>query len=418
MTARRPFLAASLVALSLACASAPDGAVTRCEASQVIPAAVKTDILFVIDDSGSMSQEQANLATELDGFIQALASAPIANEFQIGVTNTSVEGAPNSSGVTQKSYGTGSPSSGVPYPAGALVAIARDSFGTVVPGKLVWTQGVGFGGTRILTAGSLTLVADFTANVLVGTNGSSKEQPFRAARLAVTDRIADGTNAGFLRPGARLAIVFLSDEDDCSDSAAPFATDQQCSDPAWKTGDLDSVDELASFLRGDIAGEPRDVVVAAIAGVNPTTLAPSCGTTSGSIICADQTCGTAWDEGDRFVKLTSALGSAHTRVASICDGGGPTSPGFGHALEDIAGLLVSQSMPLDAVPADWHMLVAGVERDGQTIPCPIQLDGTPEAATAAAVLTQPQEGKATLTFQGACQLKQGDVIKLDVVCAG
>jgi hypothetical protein len=75
-------------------------------------------------------------------------------------------------------------------------------------------------------------------------------------------------------------------------------------------------------------------------------------------------------------------------------------------------------MPLDAVPADWHMLVAGVERDGQTIPCPIQLDGTPEAATAAAVLTQPQEGKATLTFQGACQLQQGDVIKLDVVCAG
>jgi hypothetical protein len=418
MTARRPLLAASLAALSLACASAPDGAVTRCEASQVVPAAVKTDILFVIDDSGSMSQEQASLATELGGFIQALASAPVANEFQIGVTNTSVEGAPNSSGVTQKSYGTSSPSSGVPYPAGALVAIARDSFGTVVPGKLVWTQADGFGGARILTAGSPTLVADFTANVLVGTNGSSKEQPFRAARLAVTDRIADGTNAGFLRPGARLAIVFLSDEDDCSDSAAPFATDQQCSDPAWKTGDLDSVDELASFLRGDIAGEPRDVVVASIAGVSPTTLVPSCGTWGG-IDCADKTCSTAWDGGDRFVKLVSDLGSAHTRLASICDGGSDTSPGFGRALDDIAGLLVSQSMPLDSVPADWHMLVAGLERNGQTIPCPIELDGTPEATAAAAVYT-PQEGqqKATLTFQGACQLQQGDVIKLDVVCAG
>jgi hypothetical protein len=65
--------------------------VTRCEATRVVPAAVKTDVLFVIDDSGSMDEEQANLRDNLAAFIDALVAAPIANEFQIGITSTSVE---------------------------------------------------------------------------------------------------------------------------------------------------------------------------------------------------------------------------------------------------------------------------------------------------------------------------------------
>ncbi len=426
MTAPRSLLATALASAALACARAPDAAITRCEQGQVVPAAVQTDILFVVDDSGSMSEEQASLQKELGNFIDALASAPVANEFQIGVTNTSVEGSPSSSGVRSTTYGSG-PVSGKPYPAGALIAIARDASGPLA-GQIVYTQSNGFGGTRILTAGSPSLVDDFSANVMVGTDGSSKEQPFRAARLAVSDRIADGTNAGFLRPGARLAIVMLSDEDDCSDSPDPaqpdkvYATDLQCSYPDWKdgtTGDLDKIDDVVTFLRSPIAGETRDVLVASIAGVDPKTLQPSCGDTSGYITCSDTACSTAWDEGDRFVRLVNAMGTARTRLASICDGGSATSPGFGQALKDIAGMLVSQSMPLDGVPADWRMLVAGVERSGATIPCTIQLDGTAEAATADAIYTPPQEGrKATLTFQRACQLKQGDQIKVDVVCAG
>ena len=84
-------LLALLAALALACESVPSDAVTRCEATRVVPAAVKTDILFVIDDSGSMDEEQANLRDNLSAFIDALVAAPIANEFQIGVTTTSVE---------------------------------------------------------------------------------------------------------------------------------------------------------------------------------------------------------------------------------------------------------------------------------------------------------------------------------------
>ena len=40
--------------------------------------------------------------------------------------------------------------------------------------------------------------------------------PLYAAELALVDRVADGTNAGFRRDDALLAIVILTDEDDCS----------------------------------------------------------------------------------------------------------------------------------------------------------------------------------------------------------
>jgi hypothetical protein len=50
----------------------------------------------------------------------------------------------------------------------------------------------------------------------VGTNGNGHEQPLDAAQLALTDRVADGKNAGFMRTEALLAIVILTDEDDQS----------------------------------------------------------------------------------------------------------------------------------------------------------------------------------------------------------
>jgi hypothetical protein len=397
----RLLLFAVLAAFSgCACEDVPDGALTRCEDALVVPGVVKSDILFVIDDSGSMSQEQENLRANLYAFIQALDAAPIANEFQIGVTTSSVEGY----GATpQQAY-----TSGVPYPDGALVAVGRTGAGVAVPGQLIWSSGTGFGGTRVLAADSPTLVPDFQANVLVGTYGTGREQPFRAARLALSDRVADGTNAGFLRPGARLAIVFVSDEDDCSDSEAPSASnDDACHDDAVKNDPtiLDSIPDFVSFLRGELAGERRDVTVAAIVGVDPVTLEPASGAGSG--------CATAYDQAERFADLVGELGLLRTRTGSICDAS------FRSVLEDIAGLLVAQSMPLEAAPADWRMLVPSIERSGQRIGCELAREGTPEASGASAVYSPPLEGRpATLTFQGVCELQQGDRVDLQVVCAG
>ncbi len=85
-------LAAALALAGAACDDVPGDALENCSASQVVPGAVATDILFVIDDSGSMSEEQATLQAGLSAFITALDASPIANDFQIGVTTTSVVG--------------------------------------------------------------------------------------------------------------------------------------------------------------------------------------------------------------------------------------------------------------------------------------------------------------------------------------
>ena len=62
MIRRGSIAAAAVLAGCVACDAAPTDALTRCETTQVLPSSVATDILFVIDDSGSMSEEQAKKA--------------------------------------------------------------------------------------------------------------------------------------------------------------------------------------------------------------------------------------------------------------------------------------------------------------------------------------------------------------------
>ncbi|HTO99640.1 MAG TPA: vWA domain-containing protein [Myxococcales bacterium] len=409
----QPALRSALLLLALAalsCDSAPADALTSCQATEVVPDSVATDILFVVDDSGSMSEEQANLAANLGAFIDTLAASPVKNEFRIGVTNSSVE----EYTVNAISYTSG-PSAGVPYPAGALLAIKTDAGGNAIPGSLVYdaslyAQTGGWGGQRILDKGSPTLVADFKANVRVGLNGSGKEQPFRAARLALSDRLLDA-NKGFLRDGARLAIVFLTDEDDCSDSADPRATSNgQCHDKAVKNASppvLDAVGDFASFLLGPVGGEPRDVAVGVIGGFDPASLQPSCGDSG---ICPDTSCATALDEGDRFTALAAALGPERTQLGSICDAS------FRDSLTRFAASLTPSTMPLAGAPADWRMLVVTLTKaSGAVVPCTVGLDGT----SADAVFSGPRAGRqAQITFQNACKLDLGDKIDVRVACAG
>jgi hypothetical protein len=399
------------------CDSVPANALTNCNATQVVPASVSTDILFVIDDSGSMSEEQANLAANLDAFVSTLVASPVQNDFRIGITNTSVEEF-TVTATTGKSY-TAGPSAGVPYPAGALVAIKKDAAGNAIPGALIYdaslyAQTAGWGGNRILDKGSPTLAADFNANVHMGLNGSGKEQPFRAARLALSDRLLDA-NAGFLRDGARLAVIFLTDEDDCSDSAAPFATtNDQCHAKATKNANppiLDTPDDFAAFLLGPLGGELRDVAVGAIAGFDPATLAPSCGDPT---LCQDGACSTAQDEADRFATLATILGPGRMQLGSICDAS------FRNTLTRFAAILAPSTLPLSGAPADWRMLVVTVTKaSGAVVPCKVGLAGQPDQATVDAVYSDPQLGRpAQISFQNACKLDLGDKIEVSVVCAG
>ena len=410
-------LSISLAALLVgaACDTVPEDALERCDSSQVMAGRVKTDILFVIDDSGSMSEEQALVRAGLANFIATLVSSPVANDFRVGVTNTSVEDfllADGSQPAYFNHYDAG-PSAGVPYPAGALVAV--DPSNITTPGSYgdyyydaVHPSTVGFYGPQVLDWDSANLTTAFKNNVLVGIHGAGREQPFRAAQLALSSQLASGgENVGFLRPGARLAIIFITDEDDCSGPANTSITDDgKCraarSDPG---SSLLPVAEFASFLQGPLGGETRDVVLAAIAGV-----------TCNGGVCTNgpQPCGTAFATPDRVVSLLSYFSPARTRLASICD------PSFDAALDQFADAILSQTVPLDGAVSDYRMLVAAVTRAGATFGCTIQPADAPAGVrdAADAVYEAPQAGRpASLTFQNACALQQGDTVSVKVVCA-
>ena len=362
--------------------SVPSGAVTNCQVVTLVPS--KTDILFVVDDSGSMQPEQANLATNFDAFITRLSQSAVKSDFQIGITTTSVDwpfAADNAAGFTLRT----TYDDGTPYPAGALVAAS--------------------GKATILKSSSPTLVEDFKANVNVGTLGAAKEQGLRAAELAVTDRIADGKNAGFLRQGARLALIIVTDEDDCSDPASPPAVVYPARGDACHTDEdqasLPPVSTFAKALRGQLAGQTRSMVVAVIAGVDPETREP-----------AKPVCSPGGLAAKRYKVLVDDFGGAGL-IDDVCQAD------FTRTLQDIAGL-IDQNVDLDQALSDPNLLTVSVSHAaGSTAACKLaQAGGDTSAADAIYTGPDPQTGRLpSLTFQRSCALGAGDQVHVQVLCA-
>jgi hypothetical protein len=403
-------LTAAAALQGCACDDVPDAALTSCDQSAVFAGSVRTDILFVIDDSQSMEGEQYRLRDALAAFMATLSASPIADDFHVGVTNTSVARWDGTS-----TYGAG-PSAGVPFPAGSIVAVAAsiDPADFTTWGDFLWDSTNGFTENlptepRILTR---TDVAAFERNVLHGVNGSGREQPFAAMERALTTLAAAGQeNETFLRPGARLAVIFLTDEDDCSGPYTPpgsptvVNSDAVCVTEAAKdpaSSALTSIDHYVQLLRGPLAGEPRDVVLGAVAGV----------TCSGGI-CTNTLCSGAFRTPNRVLELLSNFDPARTTLASICDAD------FNTALDEFANAVMSQTMPLVGEVADPAMLVVSVVKPTGAVACGVSQVGTAGAAGADAIYTPPSGGKdATLTFQNACTLAPGDKVEISIICAG
>jgi len=91
----------------------------------------------------------------------------------------------------------------------------------------------------------------FRCLALLGTDGSTYEKGLEAAERALTPPLAapGGANAGFLREGAYLVVVFLSDENDCSDRGKSCTTKADCPDPENYACRKDPVDPSKSYCR-------------------------------------------------------------------------------------------------------------------------------------------------------------------------
>lgn len=156
----------------------------------------KADILLVVDTSGSMSEEQASLASNFGSFIQYAVTSMV--DFQIGLTT---------------SWYTGS-GGGVAPDTGYLCR--TDSTVSFAAGTSQCTGGVG---PKILTPSTPNLTQAFAELVNKGTNGSGSESCVEPAVRALTaPNINDpNINGGFLRPDAVLAVVCVTDESEQAD---------------------------------------------------------------------------------------------------------------------------------------------------------------------------------------------------------
>lgn len=176
------------------------------EAQVVVPAArpVPADILFVVDNSCSMEDEQGNLGTNFDAFIREIAGK---GDYRIAIVSTDVGPGREKVGLRISEFKQAAPFT--------LVDINDDACGDVAIEHGCF-RGPGTIETRVITS---TLPADqqialFNQNVALGSCGDGREAGLRAMQLALQQTGNGECNEGFLRQGANLVIVFVSDEND------------------------------------------------------------------------------------------------------------------------------------------------------------------------------------------------------------
>ncbi|MCB0377350.1 MAG: hypothetical protein KDD33_02570 [Bdellovibrionales bacterium] len=151
------------------------------------------DILFVIDDSGSMDFERSSLASRFSGFLNKVDGL----DWQIGVITTNVY---NNQANKQ----------------GRFVKFQAESFG--LSGVYILDSS--------MDAGTAQSIFGQTVQAIPSGSGSGAEMGIWASKLAI-DRALDSSgstvnepNRQFFRDGADLAIVVLSDEDENSNGTS------------------------------------------------------------------------------------------------------------------------------------------------------------------------------------------------------
>ena len=232
----------SLVALAAGCSSdgeaTPDADTSHFEQdfsqNQMLP----LDLLFVIDDSSSMTTVQANLSAGFPVFINILTSLPVRPQMHLALTTTSM----GAGAFTPNVPGCMAPDLGnfVDSPRNPMDPTACTSNHLNVGEHYLIDEDAG--ATRNYT-GDLATTFGCLANV--GSNGCEFEQPLAAARAALGDPMMNlqppSGNAGFLRDDSVLAVILITNEDDCS-----VPPDSQLFDPS-QNALTDPLGPLTSF---------------------------------------------------------------------------------------------------------------------------------------------------------------------------
>ncbi len=171
------------------------------------------DLVFMIDNSPSMAPKQDKLRANFPRLIAALKN-PIDDglpDLRVAIIDSDLGtgGAYASGSCGPNPYGGGSPYGDL----GHFQMIGASSCGVTSPGAL-WLEYAD--GHPINFTGDIGTVFGCLAGNL-GTLGCGEEHQLQAFEFAlVVKNIGNDTQQAMLRPSANLALVFLSDEDDCS----------------------------------------------------------------------------------------------------------------------------------------------------------------------------------------------------------
>lgn len=186
----------------------------------------KLDFLFIVDNSVSMQDQQAQLVAAFPGFMTAIQSTVQAgSNIHVMVTDTDEWGRCN----------TANPWTGIdPTSATCNSYIKNTVFeecdrtlgaGVIHPaGQYASNQKCGFpAGRRYLQQGDTDIPGAFACAAKVGVAGHSKERPMDSLLASLTPQInaAGGCNEGFLRDDAVLVITFISDDPNYEDKGTP-----------------------------------------------------------------------------------------------------------------------------------------------------------------------------------------------------
>jgi len=230
------------------------------------------DLLFVIDNSGSMMQEQTNLIANFPTFVNVLDASGL--NYRVAVTTTA----------RNYNYNIATPLGNIP------ASTSGESGEMLKKGSMT---------KRWLDKGDPNLSATFSTLANVGTGGSGDEMPLGGMRDAFEDRMADGTNMGFHRPNALLGVVILTDENDCSyeQSVNLNLGESLCQNQQ------EPVANYKTFM-DSYAGNATRWAAAIVAGPGPGA------------------CSSAFGDADEATRLIQFKGLVGTNaiMSSICDG--------------------------------------------------------------------------------------------------
>jgi hypothetical protein len=389
----------------------------------------KADILFVVDDSLSMSGKQDRLASALADFTSALDSLTPPVDYQVAVVTTSIferfgacgpNGDPNAAAQCDSDW----VADGFACEKNACV---RDF--PAEAGKLRQVPGA----PAPVLRRSDTTAAQFSQwiaeAVQAGVNGARQPQGFEAMKLAIDD-----PQSGLVRDGAKVVVAFFSDAEDCSDPAQNFSmlvkdangnVVDQCARESAADGSglasLEPVSRYVNFLRTlkNSDGSGKEIEVASIVSLKDGTADPGLCTNAGCVASCDQPaaqqacqarcagavpldgclsdCNAQCKEfcggevpGRRYVDMATAFSGV---VANICSDDASTP------LRRLAGVIgIPKEVQLYANPTPLEALRVTVVRGSSTIEC-VQGQGFN--------LVQTSEGVA-VQFAGTCLLQPDD----------